>query len=272
MIVLNQLVMKTVPIEVDKKGNNAAGLGVNQTRVVNGAHISYPFNVANNRVTQTNIAPKVYNPAMINYAGMYSITLTPDAAGNTFFLPYGGNEIHSVKLPARPDLLIPAVTNFITANLSGCCIYIEKIAATNEIIFYHANSVKHSPDRMTGATQPSFQSGLALADLDRLYRLGTADYPGLKTVRKILTKVRYNSKLVGMMAAAAALPENKGKTVSYGAGTLVAGFFTGGAWQFWFQTFGRPEQYFDNPMSAKATRAEQDYGPFRVIECDTFYP
>src|SRR5262249_46793523 len=103
---LNPLVMKTAPLMVDKKSLPVGGTGaaVLQRFTQPGNHCSSDFADTTCRFKQTNITAWTGLPGDTLLKGVFFLTLHPDAAGDTFFLPYGVNEIHSVKLPARPDL------------------------------------------------------------------------------------------------------------------------------------------------------------------------
>jgi hypothetical protein len=271
---LSPLVMQTAPLNIDKKSQPVGGgAAIMQRFNQTGSHCSYDFADTTCRFKQSNIAAWTGLPGDTLLKGVYLITLHPDAAGDTFFLPYGVNEIHSVKLPARPDLGRTGIRTVITANLSGCCIFVEKKGLTNDVIFYHANAARHSPDQRTGSTVPKFQSGAALDELARLHRAASAQYPGQTIAFKSLVKTEYLDEVETMLIRERAVKENRKKDLAYGAGTFVAAFFRPGTgWEFWYQTWARTEQYFDNIMSKKATDAAKKYGSYQVVDCGPFFP
>lgn len=106
-----------------------------------------------------------------NNAMVQELTATQNAGGDTYYLPYDNNKISSMRLPSPP----PApVDFFLTANLSGCKVYIDTINGSNDLMVYHANA------RATGAPPDhspiNTQTPVAGAELDRLHQAAQADY------------------------------------------------------------------------------------------------
>lgn len=189
-----------------------------------GPHIVHDPNV---RLTQT-LVPVAAN-------NQYRVTLAADPNGDTIYLPYQPEQIHSLVLPAAP---LGGVKNFLTANLTGCWIYIE-VKTNGNIVVYHANrSAGVSPTEEQSATNPVFQTPECIEGLDDLLQ-GTG--PDARSQWATLRKADYMQSVLARLNYKAA----QGRTgIEYVrpqqmCEATVAGFFRDGKWEFWFQTYGR---------------------------------
>ncbi|HRI62613.1 MAG TPA: hypothetical protein PK156_00200 [Polyangium sp.] len=203
----------------------------------------------------------------------YRVTLTRDDNGDTVYLPYQPEQIHSIELPAAPA---NGVRNFLTANLTGCWIFIE-LKANRNIVVYHANrSAGVSPTDEQSATDPMFQTEAARLGLLDLYRQ-TA--PNAASHWEVLRKRDYMRRVAEKLDHKAAL----GRTgVTYArpeqmCQTTVAGFFRGGRWEFWYQTYG--QFYYRRPPDHRLSRRGQETvnpayinDDHEILEARLFYP
>jgi hypothetical protein len=171
----------------------------------------------------------------------------------------------------NPLVMKTAPLTVLLERLSGCCIYLER-KANGDVVMFHANTVANSPDARTGATQPTYQTGGALVALNRLHAVASASYAGATTGSTNLPKVEYNKRIDNLILAERDLKEHKGKVVAFAAGTTVAAFFRNGAWEFWFQTYARVEHFHADPLSRAAMASERVYKEYRVVEARQFYP
>ncbi len=160
------------------------------------------------------------------------VTFTPAVAGDTVYLPYAQNFIYSVRLP------VAGAPNVVTANLSGCRIYVDRIVGTNEVIMYHANSLA-----MGGGNNPlhqNIETGPLLTALDLMYTNARAYYTGAPhnlNLQGVATLGRntYNNCVVHEVMRKQG--QNRTQVDFFGA-TTVCGVFNGGQWQMHWQTHG----------------------------------
>jgi hypothetical protein len=142
------------------------------------------------------------------------------AGAGTVWLPYYDSSITCVKLPMDGSCTIA-----LTANLSGCAIYMGRTTA-GDLYFCHANSQKGSSKAEMTGKEPSFQAPQAVRELDDLAQLAARNL-NLKLVGS-LTKMTYNN-------CAAKQTKNSD---DFMGGTTVAGFWANNKWEFWYQTYG----------------------------------
>jgi hypothetical protein len=101
---LNSVIMRSAPIILDKQVTNNGGAIVTPARTVNGNHIRYTFNDVNSRVRQDRLTPKTKaNKDDTDNLNVYTLTLIPDGTSDTFWLPYGWNEIVRLSDPRLPS-------------------------------------------------------------------------------------------------------------------------------------------------------------------------
>jgi hypothetical protein len=142
------------------------------------------------------------------------------AGARTVWLPYYDSSITCVQLPVNGTCTVA-----LTANLSGCAIYMGQTAA-GDLYFCHANSQKNSSKAEMSGKEPSFQAPQALRELDDLAQLAARNL-NFKRVGS-LTKMAYNN----------CVAKRTKNSDDFTGGTTVAGFWVNNKWEFWFQTFG----------------------------------
>jgi hypothetical protein len=212
--------------------------------------------------------PKVYNaPPVFAYdwnatrvivapaagtLGRTSLGVTANPAGDTIFLPFGQNEVHSVYLDTAAILLAGGITGFMTPNLSGCRIYIDKVVGTNNLVIYHANAVATGPYIKPGQVAPlnppdpldmDKETGIRAQALDTQYRTSKAYWAAPAGARPALNLTNvsglgatayYTSAVKKVQTEQAA-----GRTaIQFYGGVSVVGELIGGVWQIWWQTYG----------------------------------
>jgi hypothetical protein len=191
------------------------------------------------------------NPTLNHGAGVEGVTsLDPQAnpAGDTYFLPFATDEICSMVLPAAVGA---AAQSFLTTNLSGCMVYVDRVVgAPGSIVVYHANNQANAPAGHLGGQQPTLELPACTTRLNQLYNLA----------RNELTAAPYNLNLLpgGNVAKpaynAGARTEVMRKTaqgrlnVEFTGGTIVFGAVNGAQWEIYWATYGSCE--YDRPALA----------------------
>jgi len=208
---------------------------------------------------------------VLGYANLVRVTFNNNPPRQIYYLPFTANNIHSMELPANPGF--PAV--FITANLDGCWIFVDRKNNGN-VVVYHANASgpTYSPTMQESATQPLYQTPAAVGQLDALYTAAEPYYNGTPTTNHwVLKKPRYlrevNNRLVrkarqGRSGVTYALPE-------HGSYTTFLGFYTGGHWEFWYQTFSqfvykRPLAHIKTIFMHRTVNPDVSYDPYQIVE------
>jgi hypothetical protein len=152
------------------------------------------------------------------YEGLSAIKIK--AGTDTVYLPYYQDKIASTALPDTG----PSV--FVTDNLSGCCLYIDR-QVNGGLVVFHANSQLGSSKAVMAGKPPSYQTESATKALDALVQAARRDYANLTSVG-ILSKSRYLSKV-----------DKLAKTADdFLGGTTIVAFRKGKNWEFWYQNFG----------------------------------
>jgi hypothetical protein len=204
-------------------------------------------------VPQVHTAPPVFaydwNNARVavvtgpSTAGRTKVTLTLNAAGDTIFLPFQQNEVHSVFIDTAAIVAAGGVTGFLTPNLSGCRIYIDKVVGTNNLVIYHANALGTGP--YPGPVNPlnmDKETAARAQALDTQYRNSkaywTTPVPGpalnLTNVSGLGATTYYTSAVRKVQSDQAAGRTN----VDFWGGVSVVGQLVGGVWQIGWQTYG----------------------------------
>lgn len=178
----------------------------------------------------TNVGPS-------QYPGVQKMDIVPGA--DTVWLPYTQDGIDSVRLPttAGPSF-------FVTANLSGCAIYIG-LNDNNRLVVFHANSQTGSGQAQMAHQKPSFQSMQAVRELDTFCRVAQPAHHDNCRIVGGLSKSRYLT-CVDKLARTGD---------DFLGGTTVAGWRTAGNWEFWFQVWGSVNK-----------------GAVQLIHVEQFYP
>lgn len=222
--------------------------------------------------------------------GTRPVTITKDAAGDTIYLSYFTNEISSVLLSDPP---LAGVTKVTTDNLSGCKVFVDKVGATNNLIFYHANRRADSPPSNQGAVRPALETANAATNLDNLHTAAMAHYAaaphnlaGVVNVGSI-NKPTYNQQADAMVVrktnqGRVRLPgpndppdPNRVNAPEWAGGTVVFGFYMAhSGWEIYYQTWGAVE--YRRPKTA--VHAVRTYGRdeplsgFRLVQFGRIYP
>jgi hypothetical protein len=200
----------------------------------------------------------------------------PNKGGqNAVFLPFFANHICSAHVPLDRA---GDVVNFFTANLSGCAIYIFEEEGTHDLIVCHANAMNKCYKQAEIEADPSKAANLPAQTAMRVMSgYAGAYWAGKK--RKVHTakaKLHRNVYLKCVDDEIARKQAQGRKNVQLlGAGTNVMGFRgTGGAWEFWFQTWARLE--YDRPLGSlaylKGKHVAQNTGTAKILGCEKFYP
>jgi hypothetical protein len=161
--------------------------------------------------------------------GRRDVTFKPPTAGpdHTYYLPFKQKNISSIILGNAAD-------TFFTDNLSGCSIFIDR-AANGNLIVYHANQqggeYMPTPEQAQNYTFERGITHVAKLVQHQTAQASTLAYAGAVNVAS-LHKSRY-------MEAAARQAETlrNARLPIPPYGTTVVGFFRGGSWRFWYQTW-----------------------------------
>jgi hypothetical protein len=212
--------------------------------------------------------------------GVYNVNLARSAGGDTVYLPFKPDEIHSMRLPANPGA--GDATTLLTANLDGCCMFIDK-KTNGDIIVYHGNAAAGvTPTAQQSATMPTFQTAGCLQQLDVLYNGAAAYYNGTPNAHHVaLKKARYlrevDLRLQRKNAAARTSVTFAGAGAEHGSLTMFAGFYTGGRWEFWFQTYSqfiyqRPANSLKAKLGFGTVNPDVTHDPYEIMDAARFYP
>jgi len=180
-------------------------------------------------------------------AGRTKVTLTLNAAGDTIFLPFQQNEVHSVFIDTAAIVAAGGVTGFLTPNLSGCRIYIDKVVGTNNLVIYHANALATGPYPGPPTPNPldmDKETAARAAALDTQYRNSKAYWTApagppprplnLTNVSGLGATTYYTSAVRTVRNEQAAGRAN----VDFLGGVSVVGELVNGIWQIRWQTYG----------------------------------
>jgi len=242
----------------------------------------HPFQIAPNGIRVTHSAnphfahdptDRVDQTIRRTPAGVYNVTFQNAAGGSTIYLPYRPDEIHSIRLPANPGVGGPS--SFITANLDGCCMFLD-VKVGGDIIVYHANATLGvSPSMQQSATQPLFQTPACLTQLTTLYTNAAVHYAGTANTHHVaFAKARYLREVDRRLQVKSAQGRTGGRfggTAEHGSLTTFAGFFLNNRWEFWFQTYSqfiynRPDTHWKAMLGFKAVNPGVTSDPFEVVE------
>ena len=147
--------MGTTPYKVsllnytNVRNHPVAGVHTGATRYRN-EHIHFP--AAQMRVASAITPPTLATP-------QHLITGPYDLNGDTYFLPYDNDHITSLRLPSPAP---GGVTTFVTANMSGCRFFIDRITGSTDLMVYHANTHLHGSAPLDDADHQSVNAGNVL--------------------------------------------------------------------------------------------------------------
>lgn len=201
--------------------------------------------------------------------GQTFVTFNANPAGDTIYLPYGQNEIHSVHLPSTGA----CATCFTTAGMSGCKLYIDRVAGSNDVVVYHANAMAQD----NPVALPNVEGPAVTTQLDLLHTGAQAYWtsapPGpnlgaLNHVKSFGRTVYRNNVMVEQNRKQA----QSRTAFSFAGGTVVAGVLVGGRWSFYWQTSGAFN--YKRPLSAPRGwfgNRDTDHTAQRVVEYGTIW-
>jgi hypothetical protein len=215
-------------------------------QIVRNLHFSYTTNGARVKINGT---------INHNYPNARDVVATASPAGPVIYLPYKDDHITSVRLP------VPApggVILFYTANMSGCKFFIDTIQGSNDLMVFHANTHQNPAPLHSPA---NFQADQALRVLNTLHDDAKADLgPLVLHDAASLAKREYYQR--GYYAEQqTARPDRK--NVEFVGGCTILAFFTGGAWHFYYQTWG--DVSYDLPLSKRAIAKEVFTGHWKGL-------
>ncbi|MDI1433017.1 MULTISPECIES: hypothetical protein [Polyangium] len=198
--------------------------------VINGQHRRFTWGTC-----RVNLAPAVAN-------GVNCLSPAGAALGDTIFLPYLQDGICSVRLPDAGNATANGVNSFLTADMSGCKVFIDRVTGSNDLIVYHANNVSNSPPGNAGALNPVLQLPACTMTLAQLHATAAGHYPALAAPHTAVPVVATEiSKPIYNIGAAAEVQRKttQGRTnVEFLGGTVVFGVVAGASWEFYYQTWG----------------------------------
>lgn len=251
--------LRTSPLQI-----GPVGIRVSHTAIPHFAHDP------TDRVIQNIVARNPHN-------NVWGVQMQTNPAGDTIYLPYRPAEIHSIRLPANPGA--GGATIFLTANLDGCCMFLE-VKNNGDIIVYHANSQVGVPTAQQSATMPTFQTPACLADLDAMYQAARAHYNGTPTSMQVaLKKSRYLRDVGHRLAhktAQGRTGHQFGGTAEHASFTTFAGFFVANRWEFWFQTYSqfiydRPAGHIKSRFGHRTVDPDATHDDFEIIEAVRYF-
>jgi hypothetical protein len=169
--------------------------------------------------------------AAVQPNGQTFVTFNANVGGDTIYLPYGQNEIHSVFVPSAGG-----ATCFTTAGMSGCKLYIDRVGVTNDLVVYHANALAQD----NPAALPNFEGPAVTAQLNALH-VGAQAYWAGPPNNFVLNNVASFGR--GVYRNGVVTEQNRkggqGRThVDFAGGTVVVGVLIAGHWSFYWQTSG----------------------------------
>lgn len=191
------------------------------------------------------------NPTMnvgVGVAGITSLDPAANAAGDTYFLPFATDKICSIVLPAPAAA---AAQSFLTTNLSGCMVYVDRVnGVPGSIVVYHANNQTNAPPGHLGGQQPTLQLPACTTRLNQLYVaargvLAAAPYNLNLAPAGNIDKPAYN---FGANAEVLRKTAQNRTNVEFVGGTIVFGVVNGAAWELYWATYGSCE--YDRPKKA----------------------
>ncbi len=177
--------------------------------------------------------------------GRTHVTSAQNAAGDTIFLPFQQNQVHSVYI--QTGLAYAAgVRGFITVNLSGCRLYIDRVTGSNDLIIYHANALAIGPYIKPGQVAPLNPPDPLDMDKETVARAQALDAQ------------HTNARAYWISAAPGPALNNPTTIAALGATTYytsvaVIGALVPGGWQISWQTYG--DTTYTGPGAGKALAA-----------------
>lgn len=224
------------------------------TRAVNGnfgaAIPSIAGANASHRVVTAATSRVTLTPLLDPGTGITSLGPAIDANGDTFFLPYAWDTIYSIALPAPAAATAAGTTSFLTADMSGCKVFVDPIAGGNgAVVVYHSNNVGNPPPL---GSLPNVETGPCTAFLDNLHHQARAYYQAAPRNLNLpiagsasIAKPAYN------LPATVEVQRKQGQhrqNVVFAGGTMVFGVVNNAKWDFYWETWGSTD--YDRPKFA----------------------
>ena len=205
-------------------------------------------------------APDLHDQTVQRFTGKVNLT------GTALYLPYEDDKITSLRLPIPPPA---GVDFFLTANMSGCKFFIDQIIGSKDLIVYHANTHKHPSAPHSPVND---QSQPASDELDGFHTRARADYTaaphnlGVVSLKSLAKPTYYGG---GALAEERKARQGRNLTVlkpvgsvldgtsahvatpvrpEFHGGCSIMGFYSGGTWSFYYQTWG--DVSYDRPTEA----------------------
>jgi hypothetical protein len=188
--------------------------------------------------------------ALVGNSGVTALGPAIDANGDTLFLPYAWDTIYSMELPAPAIAAGNGTTSFLTADMSGCKVFVDPIVGGNgAVVVHHANNVSNPPPPQS---LPNVETPACTGFLDNLHTEAVTYYQGaphnlnlnLAGTRSI-DKTNYNAS----PTVEVQLKQGQHrKNVVFAGGTMVFGMVNGAKWDFYWVTWGSLE--YDRPIYA----------------------
>jgi hypothetical protein len=166
-----------------------------------------------------------------------------DVNGDSYFLPYDNDKITSMRLPSPPPV---GITLFWTANLSGCRFFVDTINGSTDLMVYHANTHQFGATPLQDADAQSGNASNVLTTMLANARLDLA--PLALAGAAACTKATYFGPAGNLerllkfrgFENESANPLNRPRDKpTFGGGCTIVGLPVGGAWQFWYQCWGK---------------------------------
>jgi hypothetical protein len=189
--------------------------------------------------------------------------------------------------------------------MSGCKFFVDAILGSTDLMVYHANTHQHAA--LPHNSPVNFQSPQADGVLNTLHANARNDYAGLPAPNN-LNLINVASLPKPVYDGGGALKEqrkaNQGRTLTipggggpaqvvapeFVGGRSVMGFYTAGAWRFYYQTWGDVD--YDRPTGAgvigkklftghwnyihkarvEGHRHQASYATSKVVDHARFYP
>lgn len=255
---------------------NVAQCRANPTRAVLGNFGAAIPNVAGanaaHRVVLAANARVTLHPAVDPNTGVTSLGPALSVAGDTFFLPYAWDTIYSIVLPAPAAATLAGTTSFLTADMSGCKVYVDPIGGGNgAVVVHHANNVTNPPP---ANSLPDVETLACTTFLDNLHQAARNYFQAnprnlnlpLATAVSI-DKPRYNRP--ARIEVQRKIGQNRTRVV-FAGGTMVFGVVNGPKWDFYWETWGSTEYRRPAPKAWIKGRNRTAHN-FRVLGSGQFF-
>lgn len=205
---------------------------------------------AGHRVVTAATSRVTLTPLLDAATGITSLGPAIDVNGDTLFLPYAWDTIYSMELPTPAAATAAGTTSFLTADMSGCKVFVDPIGGGNgAVVVYHANNVANPPPI---GSLPNVETGACTTYLDNLHHQARGYYQAAPQNLNLplagaasIAKPQYN------LSATVEVQRKQGQgrnNVVFAGGTMVFGVVHNNKWDFYWVTWGSTE--YDRPKLA----------------------